>query len=80
MIVKWLVRLLFRKPPAVSKSNAVAIAAEFAQRLGWRTNKPHVVNEIGSWLVWLDSDLVHSQWVAVSKDSGEVVDHGSPRR
>ena len=77
---EYLYQFLFRKPPKVSKLDAISIAERFAAEQGWRVFKPHASDNGDEWGVALATDRMPFIWISVCKDSGEIRETEMPSR
>jgi len=72
--VLWTLRLLLGVPaPRVSRQEAAAIAAAECQRRGWRCRDPVVIEQLRTWLVFVDGKVVGSPFVVIDQQNGIVL-------
>jgi len=77
----WLIRkLLFIPAPKISKAEAVRLACVVADEKGWVSSAPKAIEELRTWMVWLNSDQKGGPFVVIDQQTGETVHSGCPLR
>ena len=79
MFVFRILRIVLRiPPPRITREEAVTIAKDFCSKHDWEMNRPTVVEELRTWLVWVDGNVKGSPWVVIDQQTGDVVKSGVP--
>ncbi len=77
MFFCWPIRKIMRIPqPKITRAEAVEIAGRFCKERGWTMKNPSVVEELRTWLVWVQGGMKPSPFVAIDQQAGEVVRSG----
>lgn len=71
--LRWLLR---RPQPLVERERAIQLACEEAGRRNWPYHEPIAVEELKTWLVWLDSTIKGGGYVVIDQQTGEVAKAG----
>jgi hypothetical protein len=74
-------RLLLRvPPPRFSRQDALRIARATPEATEFAGLEPVAVEQLRTWLVWLDREAIGSPWLEVDQQTGEIVARGTPPR
>jgi hypothetical protein len=65
--------LLFIPQPRVTREQALEIAQKECERRGWTWRDPTVVDQLRTWLIWSQGDIIGPPFVVVHQQTGEVV-------
>ena len=77
----WLIRTVLRVPqPKVSREQAIGLACKECDDRGWPHNHPKAVEELRTWLIWMNSEIKGGPYIAIDNQTGNVVRSGRPTR
>ncbi len=77
MFFCWTIRKIMRIPqPRITRAEAVEIAGRFCKERGWTMKNPSVVEELRTWLVWVQGGMKPSPFVDIDQQTGDVVGSG----
>jgi hypothetical protein len=76
-ILRW---LFFIPQPKIQREMAITIAISHFQEQEIKVERPEVIEELKTWLVLVNKDMIGGPWVRINNQEGNVIDFGIPPR
>lgn len=80
MILFIIRKIMGIKQPKIDKRGAITIAHQHCEKHGILISNPNAVEQLRTWLIWVNGNVVGSTWLVIDQQTGEIIRKGTPPR